>query len=66
MGAKLDRTVAALHQSLDRETGQSLSAAMHFPARWDPFFNDTMTVGAVYRYATRHYDFHRGQLTLGD
>lgn len=66
MGAKMDRTVAALHRSLDRETEQSLNSAMHFPARWDPFFHDTMTIGAVYRYATQHYDFHRDQLTLGD
>ncbi|RAG87044.1 DinB family protein [Streptacidiphilus pinicola] len=66
MAAKMDRTVAALHRSLDRETEQSLNAAMHFPARWDPFFRATMTVGEVYRYATQHYDFHHNQLTLGD
>jgi hypothetical protein len=64
MGAKMDRTVAALHRRLDRETEQSLAAAMHFPVRWDPFFRDTMTVADLYHYATQHYDFHRDQLTL--
>lgn len=37
---------------------------MHFPASWDPFFNDSMSVGELYRYATQHFDFHRRQLTL--
>lgn len=64
MAAKMDRTLAALHRRLDRETEASLAGRMHFPLRWDPFFRDTMTVADLYRYPTQHYDFHRDQLTL--
>ena len=61
----LDRIVNRLHHRLDAETEESLSRRMHFPVGWDPFFADTMTVADVYHYGTRHYDFHRAQLTLG-
>ncbi|MGB9223141.1 hypothetical protein [Mycobacterium sp.] len=36
---------------------------MHFPSRWDPFFNDYMTLEDVYRYPGQHFDFHQRQLT---
>jgi hypothetical protein len=61
---KFDRTIAALHARLDRETGQALGRRMHFPVRWDPFFTDTMTLLDVYHFGTQHFDFHRSQLTL--
>ncbi|MEZ5152924.1 hypothetical protein [Rhodococcus zopfii] len=37
---------------------------MPYPTRWDPFFSRYMDLGDIYRYPTRHYDFHRDQLTL--
>lgn len=61
----LDRTVDRLHRRLDAETPQALAGRMHFPVGWDPFFQDSMSLLDVYRYGTRHYDFHRAQLTLG-
>ena len=60
----LDRIVDKLHHRLDAETDASLVRRTHFPVDWDPFLTDTMTVADVYRYGTRHYDFHRRQLTL--
>ncbi len=67
-GARLDRqfdrSIDLLHRRLDAETEAALAARMHFPVGWDPFFADTMTLEQVYRYGTRHYDFHRAQLTL--
>lgn len=41
-----------------------LSRGMHFPTGWDPYFNDYMTLRAIYHYPTQHYDHHRAQLTL--
>ncbi|MFI8193810.1 DinB family protein [Streptomyces sp. NPDC085946] len=64
MGAKMDRTLAALHRRLDGESAASLRRGMHYPPRWDPFFHDWMTRAELYRYPTQHYDFHRAQLTL--
>jgi hypothetical protein len=67
-GARLswlgDRTLAALHRHLDRETDQTLSRTMHFPVGWDPYFKEYMTLRDVYHYPTQHYYHHRRQLTL--
>ncbi|MFJ8198040.1 DinB family protein [Streptomyces sp. NPDC096152] len=65
MGAKFDRTLAVLHRRLEAEPDAVLARTMAFPTRWDPFFKDVMTLEEVYRYPTRHFDFHRAQLTLG-
>jgi hypothetical protein len=59
-----DRTVAALHRRLDRESDAGLARGMHYPTRWDPFFHDFMTVADLYRFPVQHFDFHRSQLTL--
>jgi hypothetical protein len=64
MAAKLDRVLAALHRRLDTAAPAGLARSMYYPARWDPFFTGYMTLADLYRYPTRHYDFHRRQLTL--
>ncbi|WP_372672337.1 DinB family protein [Amycolatopsis kentuckyensis] len=64
MRALFDRTIAALHRRLDRETDDALARGMHYPTRWDPFFRDHMTLADVYRFPTQHFGFHRRQLTL--
>ena len=64
MGAKMDRVIASLQRSLAWSTDEALQRGMHFPTRWDPFFNDYMTLADVYRYPAKHFDFHRRQLTL--
>jgi len=62
---QMDRTVAALRSKVDQETDEALGRTMHFPAEWDPFFRDRMTLLEVYHYGTQHFEFHRQQLTLG-
>ncbi|MDX8053670.1 DinB family protein [Lentzea sp. BCCO 10_0798] len=59
-----DRTIAALHQRLDRETESGLVKGMPYPTRWDPFFREFMTVADLYRFPVQHFDFHRNQLSL--
>jgi DinB superfamily len=61
---KLDRTMAALHRHLDRETHTALDRRMHFPVGWDPFFSERMSLLEIYHYGTQHFDFHQRQLTL--
>lgn len=58
-----DKVIASLHQRLDAETDDNLARSMRFPARWDPFFRDRMTLADVYHFPTQHFDFHRDQLT---
>ena len=36
---------------------------LHYPARWDPFFTDYMTLADLFRYPASHCDSHRRQLT---
>jgi hypothetical protein len=60
------RVIAALHRRLDAETDAALARGMHYPTRWDPFFRDYMTLADLYRFPTRHLEFHRRQLTLDD
>lgn len=64
MGAKMDRTIADLQRSIARAHDDALKRGMHFPADWDPYFRDFMTLADVYRYPGQHYDHHRRQLTL--
>ena len=64
MGAKMDRVIATLQRKLARAPEDALHRGMHFPTRWDPFFNDQMTLEDVYRYPGQHFDFHKHQLTL--
>lgn len=64
MATVFDRVIADLHRRLDSETESGLTLGMPYPDRWDPFFKEYMTVADLYRYPTRHFDFHRRQLTL--
>ncbi len=63
--AWLGRVIASLHRHLDRESGVALRRTMRFPARWDPYFAQRMSLADVYHYATLHFDHHRRQLTIG-
>lgn len=62
--ALFDRVIAALHRRLDAETDADLARGMPYPTRWDPFFQDYVTLADVYRFPTQHFDFHHAQLTL--
>ena len=64
MGAKMFRVIASLQRKLTRESEDALHRGMHFPARWDPYFKDCMTLEDLYRYPGQHFDFHARQLTL--
>ncbi|WP_112239920.1 DinB family protein [Kribbella monticola] len=64
MTKMFDHVIAKLHRRLDAETEADLARGMHYPTRWDPFFKDYMTLADVYRFPTRHFDFHQRQLTL--
>ena len=64
MGARFDRAVDVIERRLIRESEEDLHRGMHYPARWDPYFTDFMTLEDIYRYPTRHFDHHAQQLTL--
>lgn len=66
MEVMFDHVIATLHDRLDAESDADLARGMHYPTRWDPFFTDYMTLADVYRFPTRHFEFHRRQLTLDE
>ncbi|HXP18580.1 MAG TPA: DinB family protein [Streptosporangiaceae bacterium] len=59
-----DRVIAWLERRLERQSASVLQRGMHYPTSWDPFFNSYMTLYELYRYPTKHFDFHSRQLTL--
>jgi DinB superfamily len=58
------RVISGLQRALQRETETALHRGMPLPTRWDPYFTEWMPLAEVYRYATRHFEHHRRQLTL--
>ncbi len=64
MGIMFDHVITKLHRRLNAESDADLARGMHYPARWDPFFHDYMTLADVYHFPTQHFEFHRQQLTL--
>jgi DinB superfamily len=64
MVTMFDHVIDKLHRRLDAESEATLTRGMCYPTRWDPFFNEYMTLADVYRFPTQHFDFHRQQLTL--
>lgn len=64
MNVAFDLVTGSLERRLAAESERELARGMHYPVRWDPFFKDFMTVADIYRYPTRHFDFHHRQLTL--
>jgi hypothetical protein len=65
MVAQCDRVIARLQRKLAAEPEKNFTLGMHYPVGWDPFFADYMTLEDVYCYPTKHFDFHRRQLTVG-
>ncbi|MEU3747319.1 MULTISPECIES: hypothetical protein [Streptomyces] len=65
MAASFDRVTGFLERRLAEESEAGLARGMHYPVRWDPFFQDFMTLADIYRYPTQHFDSHHRQLTLG-
>ena len=64
MDALMNATMAGIHRRLATETAGSLALTMHFPTRWDPYFQPAMSVLDLYHYGTEHYEHHRRQLTI--
>jgi uncharacterized damage-inducible protein DinB len=64
MRNRFDRVITALQASLQAEPDAALRRGMYYPTTWDPFFTGYMTLAALYRYPTQHFNYHRQQLTL--
>lgn len=63
MQRRLDSVTARLERDMDRQSAQSRARGMYYPTRWDPYFNEYMTLADVYHYPTQHFDHHDRQLS---
>jgi hypothetical protein len=61
-----DRTCRRLADRLAHASDADLARTTPFPARWDPFFTDRMSLLDIYHYPWQHFAFHEQQLTLRD
>lgn len=63
---RLSRTFDRVHRStlrrLDSIGTAAWSRGMHYPRRWDPRFQDFMTMEDVFHYPTIHFHHHRAQI----
>lgn len=64
MQRRFDGVCDRLARRLETESDQQLGRGMWFPTKWDPFFTPYMTLWDVYRYPTKHYQFHYQQLVM--
>jgi len=64
LDAMFTNVTTTLGRRLAQATEADLQRTMAFPARWDPFFTDRMSLLDIYHYPTQHYQFHRAQLTV--
>jgi hypothetical protein len=66
-GRRLRRRFESIHRSLirlvDSIDEHELDAGMHYPDKWDPLFDDYMTLEKLFSYPIRHFEFHVGQLS---
>lgn len=64
MGKKMDRVIGSLQRSLRAQPEAAFARRMPYPDRWDPYFQNSMTLVDIYRYPGQHYGHHRKQLTI--
>ncbi len=60
--AKYDRTLDSVLRRLNSTDDRELELAMYYPKRWDPLFDEYMTIGALFLYPTRHQSHHLEQV----
>lgn len=62
IGASFDRAHRRLLRLVDRLPDGEWGRRMHYPRRWDPLFDEAMTVERAFRYMVEHFNFHMGQI----
>jgi hypothetical protein len=58
-----DRIYAALIKLLGSIKEDELDSGMYYPDKWDPLFDEYMTLEKLFYYPIRHFEFHVGQLS---
>jgi hypothetical protein len=62
IGRVYDWVHFSLMRQLESIKDDEWERGMHYPTRWDPNFNDFMTVRDLFHYPVRHFHFHLEQI----
>lgn len=57
-----DRANDRLMKQLDHIHDEEWERGMYYPTRWDPNFNEFMTIRALFSYPIKHFNFHLDQI----
>jgi hypothetical protein len=62
-GVWFDKVYASLMKILDSVNENEWESGMYYPDKWDPLFDEYMTLEKQFYYPIRHLEFHVGQLS---
>jgi hypothetical protein len=62
LGARFESTYRSLLRMLDTIGDDEWGKGMYYPTRWDPLFDEYMTLEKLFQYPIMHFRFHRDQL----
>jgi hypothetical protein len=62
IGKIFDRTLAALIRQVQSIREDEWGRGMYYPTRWDPDFDEFMTLEKLFHYSVVHFNFHMGQI----
>ncbi len=63
LGTSFDKIYASLMKIIDSVKENEWESGMYYPDKWDPLFDEYMTLEKLFYYPIRHFEFHRGQLS---
>jgi hypothetical protein len=62
LGKRFESTYRSLLRMLDTIGDDEWDKGMYYPTRWDPLFDEYMTLEKLFHYPVIHFRFHRDQL----
>jgi len=63
IGPLFDRTYASILKRVDSIKNEEWQRGMYYPNRWDPNFNEFMTLEMIFHYPVKHFNLHIKQLS---
>jgi hypothetical protein len=63
LGDLFDRIYSRLIKLLESTKASEWESGMYYPDKWDPLFDEYMTLEKLFYYPIRHFEFHAGQIS---
>jgi hypothetical protein len=63
LGNMFDKVYVRLIKLLESVKENEWESGMHYPDKWDPLFDEYMTLEKLFYYPIRHLEFHVGQIS---